>query len=133
MCTRAPTTLQLGAQLTCPGCLCARLQALFEVANQTAGDGSQYLLDFASSGTDAIEALTNKAFDLVLMDRTLPDTLGEELLPRVRSLCGADTCVVMLSVHREAAIRQDCLNAGAAAYMHKPLHLAQVSHAPRRS
>ena len=51
----------------------------------------------------------------------------------MRSLCGADTCVVMLSVHREAAIRQDCLNAGAAAYMHKPLHLAQVSHAPRRS
>ncbi len=46
--------------------------------------GAGYKVELAKTGEEAIEAYTQRSFDVVLMDVSMPGMTGFELLKRVR-------------------------------------------------
>jgi len=73
-----------------------------------------------SSGADFLEAAAKHPPDCVVLDLHMPGMGGIEVLRRVRALSPAMR-VVVITAHEEAATRDQCLAAGAAAYLAKPL------------
>jgi len=51
---------------------------------ETILSGEGYKVELAKTGEEAIEAYTRRAFDVVLMDVSMPGMGGLEALPRVR-------------------------------------------------
>ena len=58
--------------------------------------------------------------DCVLLDLHMPGTSGREILAQVREMDGHPP-VVIITAHDTRETREQCLAAGAAAYLHKPL------------
>ncbi|AHF00840.1 histidine kinase [Thiomicrospira aerophila AL3] len=71
---------------------------------------------------DAITALKNQSFDLVLMDLIMPDINGFEMTRRLRSE-GFKLPIVALSGNDTPADRQQAQQAGMNGYLTKPLRL----------
>lgn len=84
----------------------------------------EYRLSFAKTGIDAIERLGQEAFDLILLDMTLPDMSGLDVLNRVRSMAAsADVPVILIAsrTHDQDVARG--LQQGASDYVTKPLNM----------
>jgi two-component system chemotaxis response regulator CheY len=75
----------------------------------------------AASGLDAIERLSLKQFDLLVLDLNMPDIGGIEVLEFVR---GQDKLralpVLVLTTRGDDDSRRDALAAGASSFMTKP-------------
>ena len=125
-------TLELGARNGLMGILTSlalfRAQALFEVASSCSDIA--YEVESASTPNEALARLASERFDLVLLDFMMQDATGEQVVPRVRSLAGESTSVVVISSYKELDMIEACLRAGADAYMVKPLQLDQVRSPP---
>lgn len=82
----------------------------------------EFVVRYASTGGDAIEALTARAPDAMLLDVSMPGVDGYDVLEvrRERHLA-PDTCVVMLSADDDerALVRSWVL--GADSYLTKPV------------
>ena len=72
-----------------------------------------------SSGREALEALENQDFDVVLLDVKMPGMSGLEVLRTLRPEHPL-TCVVMLSALVDAEIASAALSMGADTYLTKP-------------
>lgn len=72
----------------------------------------------ADCGLSAIKMCREYAFDLLLLDISLPDKNGIEVLKQIRKE-RPDTAVVMLSMHPEDQYAIRSLKAGAAGYVNK--------------
>lgn len=84
---------------------------------------------------DAIAAevlLRKDRFDLVLLDYTLPDRSGLELLEILRADSIAVPAIVMISAVSVAATRQRALALGVSAFVEKPFRLFDLTHRVRR-
>ena len=77
----------------------------------------EYEVLVAHDGEDALPLLAEKAIDVVLLDRTLPDLSGDELLVTIRDW-GLDARVAMVS-GRE--LETDILDLGFDDYLVKPV------------
>jgi two-component system chemotaxis response regulator CheY len=75
----------------------------------------------ASSGLEAIERLSLKPFDLMLLDLNMPDITGVEVLEFVR---GQDKLrrlpIIVVTTRGDEASRSRALQAGASRFMTKP-------------
>lgn len=75
----------------------------------------------ASSGLEAIERLSLRAFSLVVLDLNMPDIGGIEVVEFVR---GQDQLrelpIIIVTTRGDAASRERALAAGATRYMTKP-------------
>jgi two-component system chemotaxis response regulator CheY len=75
----------------------------------------------ATSGLEAIERLSLKPFDLVVLDLNMPDIGGIEVLEFVR---GQDKLrslpIVIVTTRGDDTSRERALKAGASSYMTKP-------------
>jgi two-component system chemotaxis response regulator CheY len=75
----------------------------------------------ASSGLEAIERLSLKPFDLMLLDLNMPDIGGVEVLEFVR---GQDKLrrlpIIVVTTRGDEASRSRALEAGASRFMTKP-------------
>lgn len=71
-----------------------------------------------SSGQEACELVKTERPDVVLLDLTLPDRNGLEVIGTLRALC-PKTQVVVLTIHDNEQFLLDALNAGAAGYLLK--------------
>lgn len=75
----------------------------------------------ASSGLEAIERLSLKPFDLMLLDLNMPDIGGIEVLEFVR---GQDKLrrlpIIVVTTRGDEASRSRALDAGASRFMTKP-------------
>jgi two-component system chemotaxis response regulator CheY len=76
----------------------------------------------AASGLEAIEALSMKRYDLVVLDLNMPDIGGIEVLEFVRSQDQPDTApiIMVVSTRDDDSSRAAALAAGASSYMTKP-------------
>ena len=75
----------------------------------------------AASGLEAIERLSLKVFDLVVLDLNMPDIGGLEVVEFVRSQDKLRTLAILIVTSRsEEASRAAVLAAGASRYMTKP-------------
>jgi DNA-binding NarL/FixJ family response regulator len=77
----------------------------------------------AANSAEALQICSeqNEKLDLLLLDITLPDINGIELIPRLREDY-PDLPILMLSMHNERQIVSRAIKAGAAGYVTKDAH-----------
>jgi signal transduction histidine kinase/CheY-like chemotaxis protein len=85
-------------------------------------------VDVAASGNDALTALANRSYDLVLMDWMMPDLDGCEATRVFRRTEPPDRHLPIIAMTANAmpGDREICLDAGMDDYLTKPLRLAEV-------
>jgi CheY-like chemotaxis protein/anti-sigma regulatory factor (Ser/Thr protein kinase) len=82
----------------------------------------------ARSGAEAVDSVGDDLPSAVLLDRHLPDGLGEALIPRLRALPGAaELPIVILSADVTEAARERSMEAGADAYVVKPARVGDLA------
>jgi len=89
-----------------------------------------YLADTASTGREAVQAVKQKQYSLILMDIQMPDIDGYEATHLIRKMelrSGLHVPIVATTAHAMPADRDKCLNAGMDDYMTKPLSLAMLA------
>jgi CheY-like chemotaxis protein len=79
--------------------------------------------DLAADGAQAIAAVVEKRYDLVLMDVQMPEVDGLAATREIRSRLPADRqpVIVGLTAHATTEYREICVNAGMNGYLTKPL------------
>ena len=87
-----------------------------------------FRVDIASNGVEALEVMSEKSYDLVLMDCQMPEMDGYETTEKIRygagSIKNPEVPVVAMTAHAMKGDREKCLEAGMTDYLAKP-----VSHA----
>jgi DNA-binding response OmpR family regulator len=88
-----------------------------------------YTVTTQTTGADALADLARTAYDLIMLDRMLPDIDGLELCRQIRQT--TPTPILLLSAADVATHQDAALAAGAAACLGKPVNpdalLAQVA------
>ncbi len=85
----------------------------------------------AETGFQAIKIVRQKAFDVMLLDISLPDRNGIEILKQVKK-DQPNLAVLVLSMHTEHEFAVRALKAGAAGYLNKQSAPAQLVTAIRQ-
>src|SRR6185437_9158792 len=94
--------------------------------------GDTYQCSDAGSAEEALAALANTTFDLVISDIDMGGMSGLELVPRVHSI-SPDTVVVMISGNQDIEFAIRALRAGAFDYISKPIDIRHVEAAVERA
>src|SRR5918995_386746 len=94
--------------------------------------GSTYQCSDAGSAEEALAALSQDTFDLVISDIDMGGMSGLELVPRVHSL-SPDTVVVMISGNHDIEFAIKALRVGAFDYISKPIDLRHVEASVERA
>ncbi len=79
----------------------------------------------AQTGAEALEAVAQHSYDVVLLDISLPDMNGVEVLKRLKRKAPR-VAVLMFSMYREDQYAVRALKAGAAGYLSKTVDAAQM-------
>ena len=82
-------------------------------------------VDVVLGGDDALESLAVTRYDVVVLDRDLPGTHGDEVCRRIVS-DGSGSRVLMLTAASTVADRVDGLGLGADDYLPKPFDFAEL-------
>ena len=84
--------------------------------------------DVAADGFEAVEAVNNRPYDIVLMDIQMPDMDGFEATRRIRSLNRqvASIPVIAMTANAMKGDRERCLEAGMDDYVSKPVDAAKL-------
>jgi len=86
-----------------------------------------YQVSVARNGIEAIQRTTEEAPDLILMDIQMPRIDGLEAIRRIRAMHSlADTPIIALTALAMPGDEERCLEAGANAYLSKPVRLREV-------
>jgi DNA-binding response OmpR family regulator len=81
-------------------------------------------VDVAFDGQEALNRIALTSYDVVVLDRDLPEVHGDEVC---RSLAGAgESAVLMLTAAAAVEDRVDGLGLGADDYLPKPFHIAEL-------
>lgn len=97
----------------------------FAGALRTALERERFVVDHLDRLADAVEAARTNAFDLVLLDRTLPDGDGLSIVPRLRAI-RPGLSIIVLSARGEIADRIAGLDEGADDYLIKPFSIDEM-------
>ena len=73
-----------------------------------------------ASGQAFLDGAAARRPDCVLLDLHMPNMSGEQILTQIRRMTGRPP-VVVITAHDTPETREQCLAAGAAAYLRKPL------------
>jgi len=84
-----------------------------------------YAVDLARTGAEADELMDFNPYDLVVLDWTIPEPSGIELLRRWRNR-GSEVPVLMLTGRRDVGDRVDGLDTGADDYLTKPFSFDEL-------
>ena len=79
----------------------------------------------AVNGLEALQLLGEQPFDIVLMDIQMPIMTGDDAIRRIRASSEpyANVPIIALTANAMSGHREDCLNAGANAYISKPMNI----------
>jgi signal transduction histidine kinase/DNA-binding response OmpR family regulator len=83
----------------------------------------------AHNGREALQALEQDTFDVVLMDVEMPEMDGLETTAHIRKLegiSGTHMPIIALTAHAMKGDEEKCLAAGMDAYVSKPIHAATL-------
>ena len=84
-----------------------------------------YEVTEAEDGKQALTALEDAIFDLIMLDYKLPDMTGLEVLQRVREF-DTDVVVIMMTAYTSIETAVDAIKAGAFDYVAKPFDMDQL-------
>ena len=88
-----------------------------------------HVVGVAGNGREALQALENASYDLVLMDVQMPEMDGIEATARIRTkerVSGRRQCVVALTAHAMKGDEEKCLAAGMDGYLTKPIRAEEL-------
>jgi signal transduction histidine kinase/CheY-like chemotaxis protein len=83
-----------------------------------------YIAEAVSNGREALEALETRSYDAVLMDIQMPEMNGAEATAAIRArerACEPRLPIIAVTAHAMPGDRERCLEAGADAYLAKPI------------
>jgi signal transduction histidine kinase/CheY-like chemotaxis protein/ligand-binding sensor domain-containing protein len=83
----------------------------------------------ANDGREAVAAVENSQFDVVLMDVQMPNMSGLEAAAAIRAWergTGKHVPIVAMTAHAMKGDQESCLSAGMDAYVSKPIHPDQL-------
>lgn len=86
-------------------------------------------IDVVKDGAEAIEALSNKAYDLILMDVQMPGVDGLEATRRIREMASqhrAPVPIIAVTANAMKGDDQRCFDAGMNDYITKPIDRAHL-------
>lgn len=89
-------------------------------------------VDLAHSLGQARRAVAAKGYDLVVLDRRLPDGDGLDWLPELRA-AQARAVIVMVTAHGDVASAVEAMRLGAADYLVKPIELPDLVMKAKRA
>ncbi|WP_084822209.1 response regulator transcription factor [Paraclostridium benzoelyticum] len=90
-------------------------------------DKEGYKTDVVYNGNDAINYLDNNQYDIVLLDRMLPDISGEEICNYIRNNCKLmNVAIIMLSAKTEDDDRIEGFELGCDDYICKPFNVKEL-------
>jgi len=84
--------------------------------------------DQASTGEEALETISERPPDMVLLDVRLPGISGIEALPKIREIAG-DLPVLLITAHADLRQGVAAVKGGADDYLAKPLDLDELESA----
>lgn len=85
--------------------------------------------DTVANGLEAIEALKNLPYDLVLMDCLMPEMDGYEATRKIRSMNASfsDIPIIAMTANAMKGDREKCIEAGMTDYVSKPISVSALS------
>ncbi|KKY00308.1 MULTISPECIES: response regulator transcription factor [Paraclostridium] len=87
-------------------------------------DKEGYNCIVANNGEQALKYLTNKNFDLIILDRMLPDINGESICKKIRETSMVH--IIMLTAKTEDEDRIEGFNIGCDDYVCKPFNVKEL-------
>jgi len=99
-------------------------QRLARLLQRVLGE-ERHTAELAFTGSEGLYLAQTGAFDLIILDRLLPDMDGVEICRQVRA-AGVATPVLMLTARGAVEDRVDGLNAGADDYLVKPFAMTEL-------
>jgi PAS domain S-box-containing protein len=90
-----------------------------------------YQADIANNGLEVLEALSQRPYDLVLMDIQMPEMDGLMTTEQIRQhgLKIEQPYIIAITANAMQGDREDCLAAGMNDYLSKPIRTEQLIHA----
>ena len=85
-----------------------------------------YKPEFAEDGKEAVHAVKQKTFDLILMDVQMPIMDGLEATRQIRLLDGDQPVIIAMTANAMQGDREECLQAGMDDYISKPVKLEML-------
>jgi len=88
-------------------------------------------IDAVASGQDALEAVMQKRYDVILMDVQMPEMDGLEATRCILKMCpeGMKPAIVGMTANALMEDREKCYQAGMSDYVAKPVQLKKLSEA----
>jgi len=113
---------------------CRILLAEDNLTNQIVAEGMLELfgctVDIADNGREAVAAVEERKYDLILMDCQMPELDGYSATSEIRELerlaGDSHTPIVALTAHAMSGAQERCFNAGMDDYLSKPLYQEQL-------
>ena len=88
-------------------------------------ESKDYVVESASDGEQALEAVEQRDYDVLLLDLQLPKVSGMEVLANAKKL-SPDTSIVILTAHGSIQSAVEALKLGAEDYLEKPCDVEQL-------
>lgn len=85
-----------------------------------------YDVDIAPTVADAIKQASAKEVDVMLLDLTLPDGSGLDVLDGLRAVGRLPRATIAMTGHDDRRIRESCFDAGCADVLLKPLPVGDL-------
>ena len=85
-----------------------------------------YSVGVAGTAADAIEAAAASPPDVMLLDLTLPDGDGIEVVESLKRRKALPRVTIAMTGHADASSRQKCLQAGCAEVLLKPVPIGEL-------
>lgn len=85
-----------------------------------------YLVELSASGEDALRLLTTDSYDIVVLDRGLPEMDGKQVCRSHRD-AGGQTPMIFLTGRNDIVSIEEVFDAGADDYLTKPFEIRELS------
>ena len=84
-----------------------------------------YEVEVASSGAEAVQAVSQGFFKLVLLDLKMPGFNGLETTKMLREIC-QDLKIILITGFYDSFLLEEARNHGANGVLHKPFNLEEI-------
>jgi signal transduction histidine kinase/ActR/RegA family two-component response regulator len=93
-----------------------------------------YRADVANNGLEVLQALEQKAYDIIFLDVQMPEMDGLEATRRIRERWPVEKrpCIIAMTGNALLGDREKCLAAGMDDYISKPVRIAELQNALER-